>query len=105
MDVEASVDESTDDEEEQQGTCLTGFSSSAAVGNLLVAEESRDASTLLSVFDSDSDEEAKRPWGGSLPGKSPNVARDFQGVHDRLHQWCFAGENSLHTEGQFKRRF
>jgi len=102
------IDVDEDDEEESAGAaprCLTGFSSVAAVGQLILAEESRDMSTLLAEFDSGSDEDEKGPWGGSRPGRSPNMPRDFQGTYEKLSACCFSGEASLYTEAQFKRRF
>jgi len=102
------IDVDDDDEEESAGAaprCLTGFSSVAAVGQLILAEESRDISTLLTEFDSGSDEDEKGPWGGSCPGRSPNMPRDFQGTYEKLSAYHFSGEASLYTEAQFKRRF
>lgn len=103
MDIDADIEDGDGD---NPPTCLTGFSSVASVGNVLVAEESRDLSTLLSEIASDSDEdELKRPWGGSMPGKSPNIPRDFQGTYERLLSHYFKGDDSLYTEAQFRRRF
>ena len=98
------------DEEEADDplpSCLTGFSSVASVGNLLLAKESWDIASLLQEFldDSDDEEDEKRPWGGSYVGRAPNIKRDFQGAYDRLVKQCFSGDNSLYTEAQFKRRF
>jgi len=85
--------------------CLTGFSSSAAVGGLVLAEETRNLSSLLSEFLSDSDDEERPKWGGSQKGKSANVPRDFAGAYQRLVNQCFKGDESLYTEAQFRRRF
>lgn len=105
MDVASSEEEEVEDEEEAAPGCLTCFSSVAAVGHVLLAEESRDLSTLLSVFlDEDSDDE-KGPWGGSRPGRSGNIKRDFEGTYRRLVSFYFSGRDSLYTEAQFRRRF
>ena len=44
-------------------------------------------------------------WGGSEPGKSPNLDRDFDGAFFQLWKHYFKGEESLYTYAQFKRRF
>ena len=56
--------------------CLTGFSSVASAASVIATEESRNVSQLLMEFLS-SDEEEEVVWGGSKPGKSANLEREF----------------------------
>jgi hypothetical protein len=51
-----------------------------------------------------SDEEEVK-WGGSLPGKSPNLKRDFDGAYKRLTKMYFSGDKLTYTDSMFKRRF
>lgn len=92
------------DEDASPVDCLTGFSAASVAANAVATEESGSLSHLLELFDSSSDEE-EVVWDGSRPDRSANVKRDFHGAHVKLSQQCFNGEESLHTRGQFKRRF
>jgi hypothetical protein len=47
---------------------------------------------------------AKRKLGGSLPGKQPNIARDFREAEARLCRDYF-DEGWLYNDKQFRRRF
>jgi len=104
MDFSVDEDSSNESEADAAPRCLTDFSSVAAVGQLLMAEETRDLSSLLNEFASSSDDDEKQR-GGSRPGRSANIQRDFEGTHERLIAFCFNGEAFLYTEAQFKRRF
>jgi len=84
--------------------CLTGFSASATVASAFATDESRSLSAFLAES-LDSDDDEPKEWGGSEPGKSPNLRRDFQGTHERLKAQHFNGYHSLHNTAQFKRRF
>ena len=44
-------------------------------------------------------------WGGSHPGRSPNINRDFEGAYNMLASYYFSGEESLYNEATFERRF
>ena len=46
----------------------------------------------------------RRPWGGSLPGKGANRARDFAGRFLRFKQ-LYLGQNPVYSAEQFRRRF
>ena len=60
-----------------------------------------------SIFsDSDSDtSDSTSKWGGSRPGRSPNIKRDFYGANATLIRQYFSGEESLYNEESFERRF
>jgi hypothetical protein len=54
-------------------------------------------------MDDSTEEEGK--WGGSLPGKSKNKARDFALAKETLIKQYFSGEASTYDETDFERRF
>jgi hypothetical protein len=54
---------------------------------------------------SSSDDEDKRTWGGSVPGRS-KVYRDFEGAYTKLLKMYFSGEESVYNNTKmFERRF
>ena len=56
------------------------------------------------AFDSSSDEDEPRQWGGSKKGRAPNKARDFLGAAAQLESY-FNGRDSVCNEADFERRF
>jgi hypothetical protein len=57
-------------------------------------------------FNSDSDSsESSCKWGGSRPGRSPNIKRDFAGANEMIIRHYFSGEDSLYDEGTFEKRY
>ena len=71
---------------------------------LAILQTSIITSDLFSSDDSDNSDE-KGQWGGSRPGKSPNVVRDFAGAEAMLIRHYFSGEESLYNEEIFELRF
>jgi hypothetical protein len=97
-------DDATDTVATDTVTCLTGFSGVAVAAEVIAAEEMGGLDqVLMELAESSSDEE--KQWGGSVPGKSPNLNRDFDESYRRLKKLYFSGEESVYTEGMFKRRF
>jgi len=57
-------------------------------------------------WDSGSSSSSSAPsWGGSLPGKAPNKARNFLAAKQKLVRQYFSGEASVYDEHDFERRF
>jgi len=64
-----------------------------------IAVSDQTATTIICVFvsyvmDTLEENNPKQPWGGSLPGKSKNVDRDFEGAFVRLKEQHFSGKSS-----------
>ena len=53
---------------------------------------------------SEQDEAEQRNPGGSIPGKHPNLQRNFEMAYQTLYNHYFS-ENPLYNEGMFRRRF
>jgi len=61
--------------------------------------------SLPSMLAGSSSEDEEVKWGGSVPGKAPNKARDFQQAKETLYRQYFSGEASTFNEVDFERRF
>lgn len=84
--------------------CLTGFSAVTVAANVITTEESRSLSQLPGDIVDSAGEEDEPKWGGSRPGKSPNLPRAFEGACNRLLSHCFKGKDLLCARAQFCRR-
>jgi hypothetical protein len=98
------AEESEDDDDSDDDVARAMFA--AAINFCQQVEEMNQViPALLEQVNDDSDDDEARAWGGSLPGKAPNKARDFQGAYARLVQNYFSGVHSKYDENDFERRF
>jgi hypothetical protein len=74
-------------------------------------EETVVPSAAQVTLDEDNDEDKLEDdddapkWGGSRPGRLPNINRDFSGAYRTLIKHYFSGPDSLYNEQQFEDRF
>ena len=83
--------------------------SAARIMAINAISQTQQTAAYPMLFDSSSssseDSDGERPWGGSVPGKAPNKARNFQLAKATLMRQYFNGEDSIFDEFDFERRF
>ena len=90
MSISSSSSSSSSDDDNQ--AVLQTVQSSVIVTELMSSDDSDDSGT-------------RAKWGGSSPGRSRNVKRDFAGAEAMLLGYYFSGEESLYNEETFENRF
>ena len=89
-DIYSSTSESSDDDDNQ--IIFDTMNSSIIFKDILSSDGSDDSVKV-------------KKWGGSSPGRSLNVRRNFTGAETMLLNHYFNGEDSIYNEEFFERRF
>jgi len=95
--------DSSSEEENDEATEIRRRAARAMAVNFIAQHAPFNPMEAEFIASSSSDEE--RQWGGSIPGKAPNKARNFAQAKETLIRQYFSGEASTFDEKDFERRF